>query len=78
MRRSVRRSCSGWISTAPSTTVTEDLLFPNGSVLTDDGVLLVAETFGNRVTAFDVAADGSLSGRRTWAQFGPVPASLIP
>lgn len=57
--------------------VAEDLLFPNGSVLTDDGVLLVAETFGNRVTAFDVAADGSLSGRRAWAEFGPVPASAV-
>ena len=41
----------------PDGTVTEvadDLWFPNGGVLTDDGVLLVDETFGNRVTAFDV------------------------
>ncbi|HEU0102487.1 MAG TPA: SMP-30/gluconolactonase/LRE family protein [Mycobacteriales bacterium] len=59
------------------TPVADDLLFPNGSVLTDEGTLLVAETFGNRVTAFDVAADGSLSGRRAWAQFGPVPASSV-
>jgi len=55
--------------------VAEDLMFPNGSVLTDGGALLVGETFGNRVTAFDVAADGSLSGRRAWAEFGPVPTS---
>ncbi|MEU4673228.1 SMP-30/gluconolactonase/LRE family protein [Amycolatopsis sp. NPDC023774] len=55
------------------TTVARDLWFPNGSVLTDDGVLLVNETFGNRVTAFDVADDGSLSNRRIWAQFGDVP-----
>lgn len=59
------------------TRVAEDLMFPNGSVLTDDGLLLVGETFGNRVTAFDVAADGSLSGRRVWAEFGPVPASTV-
>ena len=59
------------------TRVAEDMMFPNGSVLTDDGVLLVAETFGNRVTAFDVAADGGLSGRRVWAEFGPVPASTV-
>ncbi|WP_326837439.1 SMP-30/gluconolactonase/LRE family protein [Amycolatopsis rhabdoformis] len=56
------------------TTVARDLWFPNGSVVTDDGVLLVCETFGNRVTAFDVADDGSLTNRRVWAQFGEVPS----
>ena len=59
------------------TQVADELLFPNGSVLTDDGLLLVDETFGNRVTAFDVAADGSLSGRRVWAEFGPAPSSTV-
>lgn len=45
-----------------------DLLFPNGMVLTPDGrTLIVAETFGARLTAFEVAADGALSGRRVWA-----------
>jgi len=45
-----------------------DLLFPNGTVLTPDGTtLIIAETMGLRLTAFDVAADGTLSGRRTWA-----------
>lgn len=47
--------------------------FANGSVITDDGVLLVDETFGNRVSAFDIEADGSLARRRTWAQFGELP-----
>jgi len=43
--------------------------FPNGMVLTDDGgTLIVAETSGGRLTAFDVAADGSLSRRRTFAE----------
>jgi len=56
------------------TVVAEDLLFPNGMVITEDGgTLLVGETFGNRYTAFDLAADGSLSNRRVWAEFGPVP-----
>jgi sugar lactone lactonase YvrE len=55
------------------TQVADDLWFPNGSVLTDDGVLLVDETFGNRVTAFDVSADGSLTNRRVWASFGDLP-----
>jgi sugar lactone lactonase YvrE len=43
----------------------DDLLCPNGMVLTpDDRTLIVAETFGARLTAFDVAGDGSLSNRR--------------
>ena len=56
------------------TRVAEELWFPNGSVITDDGVLMVDETFGNRVSAFDIAPDGSLANRRDWAAFGPLPA----
>lgn len=53
----------------------KDMIFPNGMVLTPDGrTLIVAETLALRLTAFDVAADGSLSNRRVWAdlseQFG--------
>jgi sugar lactone lactonase YvrE len=55
------------------TQVAEDMWFPNGSVLTDDGVLLVDETFGNRITAFDVDAEGTLTNRRVWASFGDLP-----
>ena len=55
------------------TTAAGDMYFPNGSVITDDGTLLVDETFGNRVTAFDIAADGTLTNRRTWAKFGELP-----
>ena len=52
-----------------------DLRFPNGVELADGGsTLLVAESLGMRVTAFDVAADGTLSGRRAWATFAPAPA----
>ncbi|MEV6304627.1 SMP-30/gluconolactonase/LRE family protein [Actinoplanes sp. NPDC051861] len=51
----------------------EEMLFPNGSVITDGDMLLVCETFGNRVTAFDITEDGTLENRRTWAEFGPVP-----
>jgi sugar lactone lactonase YvrE len=53
------------------TPVADDLWFPNGSVITDDGVLLVDETFANRVTAFDIGDDGTLGNRRPWATFGP-------
>lgn len=47
----------------------DDLLFPNGSVITPDGsTLIVGETFGARYTAFSIAADGTLGDRRTWAE----------
>lgn len=52
----------------------DDLWFPNGSVITADGTLLVNETFGNRVTAFDITDDGALANRRTWAKFADLPA----
>jgi sugar lactone lactonase YvrE len=48
--------------------VADQIAFGNGMALTPDGAtLIVAESHGNRLTAFDVAADGSLSGRRVWA-----------
>jgi sugar lactone lactonase YvrE len=51
--------------------VADDLLFPNGMAVTPDGTtLIVAESYGNRLTAYDIGADGSLSGRRTWADLG--------
>lgn len=46
-----------------------DLRFPNGAVLTPDGrTLVIAETNGFCLTAFDIADDGALVNRRTWAQ----------
>jgi sugar lactone lactonase YvrE len=46
----------------------DDLLFPNGTVITPDGrMLVVGETFANRLTAFDVGFDGSLANRREFA-----------
>jgi len=52
-----------------STTVAaDDLLFPNGMVITPDGrTLVVGETMRNRYTAFTIQADGSLIERRVWA-----------
>jgi sugar lactone lactonase YvrE len=48
--------------------VAEGLNYPNGMVIAPAGdTLIVAETMGRRLTAFDIAADGSLSGRRTFA-----------
>ena len=49
----------------------DGLMFPNGTVITPDGrTMIVAESFGRRLTAFDVADDGSLSNRRVWADLG--------
>ena len=46
----------------------DGVLFPNGTVITPDGkTLVVAETFASKLTAFDIANDGSLTGRRTYA-----------
>ena len=55
-----------------------DLQFPNGTVITPDGrTLIVGESFAGRLTAFDVADDGSLSSRRVWAQLdGAVPDGI--
>jgi sugar lactone lactonase YvrE len=51
--------------------VADGLAFPNGIVVTpDDSTLILAESYGNRLTAFDIAADGSLSSRRVWAELG--------
>ena len=48
--------------------VADGLAFPNGMAVTpDNGTLIVAESFAARLTAFDIAADGSLSNRRVWA-----------
>lgn len=49
--------------------VADEMQFPNGSVITPDGAtLIVGETFGTCLTAFSIETDGSLSGRRIWAQ----------
>jgi len=49
--------------------VADDMLFPNGSVITADGsTLIVGETFGGQYTAFDLDTDGTLSNRRVWAK----------
>ncbi len=50
----------------------EKFSFPNGMVITPDGdTLIVGETLGGCLTAFDIGADGSLSNRREWAPTWP-------
>ncbi len=51
--------------------VAGDIAFPNGMAVTPDGdTLLVADSYGHEVIAFDINADGTLSGRRVWANLG--------
>ena len=58
--------------------VADDLFFPNGAVITPDGgTLVVGESFGGSLTAFDIDADGGLSNRREWARvMGSVPDGI--
>lgn len=50
----------------------ESFSFPNGMVITPDGsMLIVGETLGGRLSAFDIGADGTLSGRREYASTWP-------
>ncbi len=64
--------------------VAEDLYFPNGAVITPDSkTLIVGETFGSKLTAFDINEDATLSNRRVWADlsslkegYSPVPDGI--
>ena len=48
--------------------VADGLAFPNGMAVTPDNkTLIVAESYGERLTAFDIVEDGSLSNPRVWA-----------
>jgi sugar lactone lactonase YvrE len=50
--------------------VAENLIFPNGCIVTPDcKTFIVAETFGNELTAFDIESSGNLINRRIWAEF---------
>ena len=51
--------------------VADGVAFPNGMAVTpDNSALILAESYGNQLTAFDVAADGGLSNPRVWADLG--------
>ena len=51
--------------------VADGVAFPNGMAVTPDNkTLILAESHGKRLTAFDILADGSLANRRVWADLG--------
>jgi len=56
--------------------VAEDVFFPNGMVITPDNkTLIVAETFGRCLSAFDIDKNGDLGGKQTWAK---LPERAVP
>jgi sugar lactone lactonase YvrE len=51
--------------------VAGDIALPNGMAVTpDNATLIVADSHGHQLVAFDIGADGGLSGRRIWADLG--------
>jgi sugar lactone lactonase YvrE len=58
--------------------VADGVAFPNGmAVAPDNSTLICAESYGNKLTAFDIAADGGLSNQRVWADLdGGVPDGI--
>lgn len=57
--------------------VADGVEFPNGMAITPDGkTLILAESYGQCLTAFDIAADGGLSNRRVWAQVDGHPDGI--
>jgi sugar lactone lactonase YvrE len=51
--------------------VADGVAFPNGMAVTpDNSTLIVAESYANKLTAFDIVEDGGLSNRRVWADLG--------
>jgi sugar lactone lactonase YvrE len=55
--------------------IANQMAFPNGMVITpNERTLIVGESFGACLSAFDVGPDGSLTGRRVWAKLqGAIP-----
>ena len=67
------RSGTVWVvrPDGSSAEVAREVWFPNGMAVTDDGsTLIVAESYGHCLTAFEIGRDASLSGRRVWADLG--------
>jgi sugar lactone lactonase YvrE len=57
--------------------VAQDIAFANGMAATPDNkTLIIAESHANRLTAFDIASDGTLSNRRVWADLDGYPDGI--
>ena len=57
--------------------VADGVLFPNGMVVTpDNATLIVAESYGSKLTAFEIGTDGSLANPRVWAEVEDHPDGI--
>ncbi|KQY36039.1 gluconolaconase [Caulobacter sp. Root487D2Y] len=57
--------------------VADGVAFPNGMAITPDGeTLILAESYGQCLTAFDIMPDGGLSNRRIWAEVDGHPDGI--
>lgn len=57
--------------------VADNIAFANGMAVTPDNkTLIVAESHANRLTAFDIDADGGLANRRVWADLDGFPDGI--
>ncbi|KAA3450852.1 gluconolaconase [Mesorhizobium sp. SARCC-RB16n] len=57
--------------------VADTIAFANGMAVTPDNrTLIIAESHANRLTAFDIATDGTLSNRRIWAELDGYPDGI--
>jgi sugar lactone lactonase YvrE len=57
--------------------VAEDVVFPNGCVVSADGAeLVICETMAQRISRFAIATDGSLGGRAVFAELDTPPDGL--
>ena len=57
--------------------VADELQWPNGMAVIDEGAtLVVADSHARQLIAFDVAGDGALSGRRVWAEVAHAPDGI--
>ena len=51
--------------------VAGDIAFPNGMAVTaDNSTLIVADSYGHQLVAFDIGPGGGLANRRVWADLG--------
>ena len=57
--------------------VADGMACANGMVVTEDEkTLIVAESGASKLTAFDLAADGSIANQRVWAELPHVPDGI--
>ena len=77
--KNIKPTCLIFVNTNGDAKIIErNLDFPNGTVITPDGKkMIIGETYGGKLTSFDISSDGSLSNRKVWAQMMPKSYYLL-